>query len=151
MIEIERKFLVNEKFSNLDLKKLDCLDIRQWYISYDPTVRVRLSNNEAFLTIKGKGDIAKLEVENKIPQAHAFALLGLKRDSEIVKKRYLFPFQGYVWEIDVFEGDNTGLVVAEIELDCEAELFPIPDFIDREVSSDKSYSNAALAKKARRS
>lgn len=149
MLEIERKFLIKDKAA-LNLTGLQCYEIKQWYISFEPVVRVRIRDNEAFLTIKGKGAVSKLEVENSIPMADAVSLLSLKKGSEVTKKRYIYPMGNFKWEIDVFEGDNEGLIIAEIELKSEDEKFPEPDFIGTEVSYDSKYSNASLAKYPRR-
>jgi len=149
MLEIERKFLVKD-LSTVNLSVLRCLNITQWYISFDPVVRVRISDDTAYLTIKGKGAVSKLEIEHTIPLADAVDLMELQKGSKVRKKRYIYPHEGRDWEIDVFEDDNQGLILAEIELDDEHEKFPKPSFIGREVSFSKGYSNASLAKKPRK-
>lgn len=145
MIEIERKFLVKK---NHDLSfRSQFIDIKQWYISFDPVVRVRIADEDAYLTIKGKGTISKLEIEHAIPLREAKALMQLKKGAVISKRRFLYEYKKHLWEIDVFSGANQGLIVAEIELKRKNEKFAKPDFVGKEISYDSSYSNASLARK----
>lgn len=144
--EIEHKFLVKSDAwrSGSDRGTL----IRQGYLSHDPdrTVRVRVAGSEAFLTIKGRAaGTRRLEFEYPIPVADATELLALCRGSLIEKTRFVVAHAGHTWEIDVFEGDNAGLLVAEIELENEGETFELPAWAGEEVSHDRRYSNASLA------
>jgi len=143
--EIERKFLV-------DPAQLPPLEnphiIRQGYIPTQgtATVRVRISNEEAFLTLKGRATgISRSEFEYPIPVADAEKMLSeLCARPLIEKKRYLVPYRGHTWELDIFEGENAGLIVAEIELSDENEVFEKPRWITEEISFDPRYRNANL-------
>jgi len=142
--EIERKFLV-------DTSKLPPLTepniIKQGYIpAQDTTVRVRLSDQKAFLTLKGKTKgLTRSEFEYAIPVDDAIKMLDeLCVKPYIEKKRYLIPYAGHTWELDIFEGENKGLVIAEIELSGEDEAFEKPDWVTQEVSHDPKYRNGRL-------
>jgi CYTH domain-containing protein len=146
-IEIERKFLVEG-----DAWRVGASPSRivQGFLSRDPEriVRVRLRDDEAFLTIKGKGSgLARVEVEVAIPAEEARQLLPLCLPPLIEKTRHLVTWAGHLWEIDEFYGDNAGLVVAEVELATEDEIFERPPWLGQEVSEDFRYSNAALSER----
>ena len=146
-IEIERKFLVEG-----DAWRVGASPSRivQGFLSRDPEriVRVRLRDGEAFLTIKGKGSgLARVEVEVAIPAEEARQLLPLCLPPLIEKTRHLVTWAGHLGEIDEFYGDNAGLVVAEVELAAEDEIFERPPWLGREVSEDFRYSNAALSER----
>ena len=146
-IEIERKFLVITD----DWKLLGSgVFMRQGYICSDPgrIVRVRIEGEHAALTIKGKIDgISRGEWEYPIPLDDALQLLDVLCEKPLIEKnRYRIPFGGFVWEVDEFFGENAGLVVAEIELESEAQSFAKPDWVGREVSFDRRYANANLFK-----
>jgi adenylate cyclase len=144
--EIERKFLV------IDECWRDGADtgrrIRQGYLNSEPacSVRVRVAGAQGYLNIKGATlGIQRPEFEYEIPLADACELLDLFcQGNEIDKHRYLVKVGEHVWEIDVFAGDNEGLVVAEIELSDPDEEFEKPDWVGKEVSDDKRYYNACL-------
>lgn len=142
MQEIERKFLIDLK--KINLKSLKKEKIIQGYLSTEPVIRVRVKNNKAFLTIKGPGQISRLELEYNIPIKDAKKLLKLT-NIKVEKIRYLYPFEGKIWEIDIFLGENKGLAIAEIELKSIKETFKKPDFILKEVSLESKFSNAQLA------
>ena len=144
--EIERKFLV-------DASKLPPLPspliIEQGYIPADgTTVRVRISNDKAFLTLKGKSKgITRLEFEYPIPLQEAKEMLhALCMQPFVQKKRYCIRHGAHRWELDIFEGENEGLIVAEIELSSEDEVFQKPEWVMQEVSDDPRYRNANLIK-----
>jgi CYTH domain-containing protein len=147
-IEIERKFLV-------DASKWAAADsgtrIVQGYLSSrtERVVRVRLSGGEARLTIKGPAEgNARAEYEYPIPPEDAREMLERLCERPFVDKtRYLEAFAGRTWEIDVFHGDNEGLVVAEIELEDEGAKVELPPWVSKEVSADRRYSNSNLAKR----
>ena len=146
-VEIERKFLVkNDDWKNLGTAVL----YRQGYISsdYQKIVRIRTAGEKAFLTIKSKSDgIKRMEYEYEIPFADGHELLETLCEPPIVEKtRTKIEWKGFLWEVDEFSGLNTGLVVAEIELPDENTIFEKPDWIGREVSEDKRYSNSNLIK-----
>jgi CYTH domain-containing protein len=142
-IEIERKFLVLKDKWSIDGRK--GMRLLQGYLSSEPTVRVRASESEAWLTIKSRMESLKRhEFEYAIPVEDARALLALCGDRILEKTRYDVEYDGHTWEIDVFHGANEGLVTAEIELDDKDEQFNLPPFIGDEVSSDPRYANSQL-------
>ena len=142
--EIERKFLVQGLTQDF-LSILNSISIRQFYISLEPVVRVRITDQGSFLTLKGKGVISKAEFEYSIPTPDAEQMANLRKGSDVIKKRYLYDYRNHLWEIDVFEGENAGLVVAEIELEHDDEEFEMPSFIATEVTATPGYSNANLS------
>jgi adenylate cyclase len=146
--EIERKFLLrsDEWRSNVTESRR----IAQGYLSRDleRTVRVRITGENAFMTIKGKTEgISRTEIEFPLPLETAQNLLPLCFQPLIDKIRHLVPLDGHLWEIDEFHGSNTGLIVAEIELEAEDTAFARPDWLGEEVSHDFRYSNASLSER----
>jgi adenylate cyclase len=146
-VEIERKYLVlQEKWDNL--VKPEGLFFRQGYLLTDPkkTIRVRLAPNTGYLTLKGLSvGASRPEFEYEIPIEEAKELLDNFAVAEIEKIRYKIIFEDKVWEIDEFLGNNSGLMIAEIELTSEAEQFILPDFIGEEVTGDEKYYNSSLS------
>ena len=146
--EIERKFLV---VGNAWHEATNGRRYRQGYLSTDSecTVRVRVVGTEGFLTIKGRTRGAtRAEYEYPIPVEEADALLdNLCLRPLIEKVRYAIPYQGLVWEVDEFLGDNAGLVVAEVELESETQSIVKPDWVGTEVTDDPRYYNANLVHK----
>ena len=142
--EIERKFLIHkELFKPKDEGEL----IAQGYLSDDPTIRVRIKKDRGFLTIKSKTiGISRNEYEYEIPKNDAEELLKICEPSIIVKRRYIIEEKNSCWEVDIFEGDNEGLIIAEIELKSEEEEFYKPNWIAEEVSFDEKYFNSNLSK-----
>ena len=144
-IEIERKFLVrNDHWSGLGTP----VHYAQGYLVADGlrTVRVRIAGEDGYLTIKGKTQgMSRLEFEYPIPVNEAFELLNLCPIPVIEKYRTKVLFGGKTWEIDEFEGENKGLVIAEIELKSEDEPFELPSWIGEEVTGDLKYYNSRLA------
>lgn len=149
MIEIERKFLV---LSTVFLKEAYNENrIVQAYLSSNPerTVRVRIKDNKGFLTIKGKGNesgTTRLEWETQIPLEEAEKLLLICEDGSIEKIRYEVQVGKHLFEVDVFTGQNEGLVLAEIELITEDENFEKPHWLGIEVTGDERFYNAYLSK-----
>lgn len=144
-LEIERKFLVcTARLGSLENGE----HIRQGFIATaDLTaVRVRTAGERAWLTIKGENKGAvRLEFEYAIPINHAQKILDqLCSGPAISKTRYRRQFRGYEWEIDVFHGENSGLVVAEVELRSERDEPELPDWVLEEVTSDPRYYNVNL-------
>ena len=144
-IEIERKFLVKNNNWQRDTKGTD---YHQGYLSTDSsrTVRVRLEGKLGKITIKGKKiGIAGDEFEYLIPAKEAKYLLDkLCKKPTIKKKRYKITFAGLVWEVDVFEGKNKGLVIAEVELTSAEQIIKLPDWVGKEVTQDRRFRNANL-------
>lgn len=142
--EIERKFLVD-----IDAWHPQGAGVTfvQGYLSSHKqrVVRVRLEGKSAKLTVKGPtSGVTRAEFEYDIPLDDALAMLRLCERPLIEKVRHTETHGGKSWEIDVFAGDNTGLVLAEIELASEDETFAVPDWAIREVSADPRYYNANL-------
>lgn len=143
-IEIERKFLV----CGTDWRAGPSTLFRQGYLNRDKqrTVRVRIAGDRAYLTIKGiSSGAACAEFEYEIPLADAEQLLSLCDGPLIEKTRYVVPHAGMLWEVDEFHGANSGLIVAEIELQAAAQQFDKPAWVGREVTGDKRYFNSSLA------
>ncbi len=145
--EIERKFLLR---NDLWRKNAQGILLRQGYILSDPrrTVRIRICNNSGFITIKGlaKG-IERPEFEYEIPLEDADFLLSHICETPILEKiRYKIEYDGFIWEVDEFLGENSGLFVAEIELASDDQVFPKPPWIGKEVTGSKRYFNSSLVK-----
>lgn len=143
--EIERKFLIDlEKIGSLN----DGTIIKQGYISTkdNTVVRVRLAGSKAYLTLKGENKgVTRLEFEYEIPVGDALEMIDALCNGPVVEKaRYLVVHSGHTWEVDIFDGDNKGLVVAEIELESEDEAFDLPHWVTTEVSGDVRYYNSSL-------
>jgi len=146
-IEIERKFLVDPEEWR-QLSKPGGTYYKQGYIVNDAhrTVRVRIAGEQAYLTIKGiTSGISRKEYEYAIPVEDAVELLENFAVSLIEKKRYCINFAGKLWEIDEFAGDNEGLIMAEIELEHEADEFEVPGWVTTEVTGDMRYYNSVLS------
>lgn len=148
-MEIERKFLVTGDFRPYATSRHR---IVQGYISARSgrTVRIRLYDDNAFLTIKGPsfdGGLSRHEFEYAIPKEDAPALLALCEGGIIDKTRWLIPAGERTFEVDEFHGDNQGLVVAEIELGDADEQFPRPEWLGEEVTGQRRYYNSQLREK----
>lgn len=145
-VEIERKFLVDPARWTAQGAGVP---YRQGYLSTvrERVVRVRIAGNTAFITIKGLTEnISRLEFEYPIPLADAAALLDRLCQRPLVEKtRYQQRVGDHDWSVDVFHGDNDGLILAEIELSSETETFQRPSWIGQEVSEDPRYYNANLS------
>ena len=142
-VEIERKFKVNDSFRPTTVG----IEMAQGYLSRDPsrTVRIRTTGIQGFLTIKGETHGAsRCEYEYEIPPDEAQELLALCDEPLVEKTRYVENYAGHVWEVDVFHGANEGLIVAEIELTSETEMFALPAWAGADVTGLKRYYNAAL-------
>lgn len=144
--EIERKFLVN-----LDLWQppANGVKIMQCYLARTEgmTLRLRLADDKAFLTLKGATrGISRSEFEYAIPRQDALDMLKeFPVSASVCKTRYYEQVGNHRWEVDIFEGANAGLAVAEIELESADEKFELPEWVTGEVSSDRRYRNAYLA------
>lgn len=144
--EIEHKYLVNH-----DLWKQVVPDaskaVKQGYLSASAvsSVRVRVLGDQGFVTIKGKStNASRLEYEYEIPLTDAEEMLAKFCSEDIVKTRHYVQHGPHTWEVDEFHGLNSGLIVAEIELNSVDEHYELPAWIDRDVTTDKRYSNARL-------
>lgn len=145
--EIERKFLVRNSDWQSSVAKT--VKIKQGYIAVNEqcAIRIRISDAEATLNIKSAGlSIARKEYEYPIPVVDAEEMLErFCPDQFIEKTRYYVGHETDVWEVDVFEGSNQGLVIAEIELESEEQSVTLPDWVGMEVSGDAKYLNNNLA------
>lgn len=147
--EIERKFLVKEGFKQYAFTHTR---ITQGYLSSVPEriVRVRINGERGFITIKGISNLSgmsRYEWEKEIPVNEARELLTLCEPGIIDKTRYLVQVGKFTFEVDEFYGENEGLVIAEVELSTEEELFDTPIWLGKEVTGDRRYFNSKLAKK----
>ena len=146
-VEIERKFLVADESWRESATSAPA--IMQGYLAATPraTVRIRVRGEEAFLTIKGAtSEVTRSEFEYPIPLHDAAAMLRELAQGPIIEKvRHIVPVGDHQWEVDVFAGDNEGLVVAEIELGDPGEGFAMPGWAGTEVSDDPRYFNVNLA------
>lgn len=146
--EIERKFIVKGNSWKKDVIKEKSLEQGYIFSSENKSLRIRIANNKAFLTIKGKTEgISRDEFEYEIPKTDAQSLLKKYCDNNpILKKRYYLMIEGNEWTIDEFFGQNKGLVLAEIELESENQEINLPEWIEKEVSYDNRYFNTHLSK-----
>lgn len=148
MLEIERKFAV--KSTNFLANAKESYKITQGYLNTDKnrTVRVRIKGNKGFITVKGISSadgLSRFEWEKEINIKDAEALLLLCEDFVIDKTRYIIPFDAVVFEVDVFEGANKGLVVAEVELESTEQQFEKPEWLGEELTGDERFYNAYLS------
>lgn len=147
MQEIERKFLVSKdgKFKTMASSHSH---IQQGYMQCKgATVRIRLRDDKAYLTIKGpsrNGGLSRYEFEREIPVADAQEMMGLCHGGVVDKTRWLVPFEGHLFEVDEFHGANEGLLFAEVELKDEAETFLRPSFLGPEVTGNRHFYNSHL-------
>ena len=149
--EIERKFLVAGDYKS---EAYAAVRITQGYLSRVPerVVRIRIKGDKGFITIKGTANdtgLSRYEWEKEIPLADAQSLLKLAEPGVIDKTRHLIKNTDgkHTWEVDEFHGDNEGLIMAEIELESESDLFDKPSWLGKEVTGDKRYYNAFLSEK----
>lgn len=152
-VEIERKFLV----SGSDWRRSTAghARIRQAYLPTEPglSLRIRLKDDaHATLTLKARDtELRRQEFEYSIPVPDAEALMALRRGSVVEKTRHTIPWQDLTWEIDVFSGENAGLIIAEIELRHEREHFAFPRWLGEDVTGQPQYYNHSLAERPFRS
>jgi adenylate cyclase len=146
--EIERKFLVKGRFRHLAIKNVR---IRQSYLSIDPkrTVRLRISGEKAVMTVKSDApadSFSRMEWEFEIPPVDAEEMMKICIPGKIDKTRYYIPCEKHTYEVDVFHDKNEGLVIAEIELSSEFEVFEKPEWLGEEVTGNPAYNNSNLIK-----
>jgi len=143
--EIERKFLLSNDAWRALAQRRQAMS--QGYLagSERVSVRVRIAGDEAHLNVKSGGLVAsRLEYEYAIPVAEARELLTLCPGPLIEKTRHYVDFGGFEWEVDEFGGANSGLIVAELELDSEDQVFPRPAWLGKEVTHLRRYYNVSL-------
>tara|TARA_B110001469_G_C9598385_1_gene297206 strand:- start:689 stop:1159 length:471 start_codon:yes stop_codon:yes gene_type:complete len=144
-LEIERKFLIKDDSWKEDANK--GTSIKQGYLNSkaERTVRIRIYGDNGVLTVKARRkNLSRKEFEYQIPLKDAFDMLNMCEKPIIEKTRFLISKNNSTWEIDVFEGINEGLIVAEIELTSEEESFDSPSWLGEEVSLDSKYYNSSL-------
>lgn len=145
--EIERKFLVKSDHWQTGIVRTR--SIKQGYLANtdECSIRVRVSGQDGYISVKSAGlDIARKEYEYPIPLSDADEMLDrFCGGNKIEKIRHHIEYMGHEWEVDVFEGDNQGLVVAEVELGTVDEEVSLPGWIGIEVSGDPRYLNSNLA------
>jgi adenylate cyclase len=142
--EIERKFLITGE----GWRQSNSVRLSQGYLNRDKhrTVRIRIAGDKAFLTVKSVTQGAtRAEFEYGIPVADAREMLRFSDGPCIEKNRHTIAHDGFKWEIDEFLGENTGLIMAEIELTSEDQAFTRPAWLGREVTHDSRYYNSNLA------
>ncbi len=149
MIEIERKFLVTSQAFKTEAYKQT--RIVQGYLNSHKsrTVRVRLKGKRGYLTIKGvasSNGLSRFEWEKEIDNKEAESLLKICESGVIDKIRYEVRLKNHTFEVDEFFGENVGLVIAEVELNTEDEVFEIPEWLGEEVTGDIKYYNSQLTK-----
>jgi adenylate cyclase len=146
--EIERKFLVLEDRWSQVRQGVVGVRYCQGYIPTlnHQTVRLRIAGDQGYLTLKGPTvNLSRSEFEYPIPTADAAAMLEQFCQQPLIDKvRYKIPYQGLVWEVDEFAGDNHGLILAEVELEAVDQPVPLPDWVGQEVSGDRRYYNSYL-------
>ena len=146
-LEIERKFLVHKHLWDVYEKGVGEYTY-QGYLSTDPNscVRIRLNTYSAKIAIKGQtNNITRKEYEYDIPHHDGIIMLETMCKYKLSKIRYKFFYMTKFWDVDVFLNENSGLIIAEVELNSENETFELPPFIDKEVSDDVRYYNLNLA------
>ena len=145
-MEIERKFLT--KHIPFDITAYPYKQISQAYISFSPTIRIRQSDEAYILTVKGKGHLAREEFELPLTKEDYDRLSMKTEGTPVIKKRYLVPVDGGLTaEVDIYEGELTGLMTTEVEFPSleEAERFVAPDWFGKDVSEEKAYKNTSLS------
>jgi adenylate cyclase len=146
-LEIERKFLVLNDDWRATVER--ATPIRQGYFCRTPLMcaRIRVLGDQGFITIKSEhGSLVRHEFEYEIPKPDAIEMINrFCIEPIIAKTRHSVTYHGNLWTIDVFEGANTGLVVAEVELTDAAQSVALPPWAGADVTSDKRYGNANLA------
>jgi adenylate cyclase len=146
--ETERKFLVKGEFMHLAVREINII---QAYLlrDTDKTVRLRVADNEGFLTIKSRirpDSITRNEWEFPVGLSDVKEIMSTCLPGRIIKTRYLIPSGKHIFEVDVFHDKNEGLIIAEIELSSEDELFEKPDWLGEEVTGKPEYYSSNLAK-----
>jgi len=145
--EVEKKYLLtDDSWKNFVVGKSA---LRQGYIakSNDCLVRIRISEKKAWITVKGKQvSFTRPEFEYQIPVSDAEELLkDFSSGNQIIKTRFFLEYQGNEWIVDVFEEENSGLVIAEVELESETTDYVLPPWVGKDVTTDFRYTNSNLA------
>ncbi len=144
--ETEHKYLIDTALWQKVVPDIS-VRIRQGYLlpGTGTTVRVRTKGDKGFITVKGTAEGAtRAEYEYEIPFSDAVEMLTHLCSAIIEKTRYVVMVDGHLWEVDVFEGDNAGLVIAEIELENEDVIYTLPEWVKEDVTADMRYMNSSL-------
>jgi adenylate cyclase len=144
--EIERKFLVSGDAWRTAVAER--VSLHQGYLAVDNgnTVRIRLADHRAWLTVKGPAAGARrTEFEYAVPPDDALTLLALCGNRVVDKTRSRVPNAGHIWEVDEYEGPNAGLITAEVEMATESEEVQLPSWLGAEVTGDRRFDNASLS------
>ena len=149
-LEIERKFLVRSEAYKVQASTQTTM--AQGFLNTHPerTVRVRIVGDKGFLTVKGASNasgVSRFEWEHQIPHGEAVNLIDLCEGSIVQKIRYRVNFQGHIFEVDEFLGENVGLTVAELELEHEDQRYGRPSWLGKEITGQTKYYNSQLALK----
>lgn len=145
-MEIERKFTIKKLPENLDRYPFHIIE--QAYLNTDPVIRIRREDDTYYLTYKGKGLMAREEYNLPLNRPSYEHLLPKADGNIISKKRWLIPCAPYTIELDIFEAPFSPLIIAEVEFPTieEANTFSVPDWFDRDVTTDPAYHNSTLSK-----
>lgn len=146
--EIERKFLVNSAFKHLAIRKIKIIQ-RYILIDSEKTIRLRIADDDAIITIKSKpqpNSLVRSEWEIPVSLSDALEIMNICLPGKIDKTRYLVPAGQHIFEVDVFHDKNEGLIIAEVELASETEQFEKPEWLGEEVTGKPEYYNANLIK-----
>ena len=144
-MEIERKFLCNKPDFELSCYKK--ANIVQYYVSTEPVIRIRKSDDSFFLTIKSKGSVARQELEMEISEKEFDNLVKLTDKPPVSKTRYFIPLENSLTaELDIYNGSLSGLFTVEVEFESieDAESFTPPEWFGNDVSEDNRYKNSSL-------
>ena len=147
-LEIERKFLIRD--TSWRAAATGSVPIMQGYFSRTPLLRarIRIYGDKGFITLKSEpGVLVRHEYEYEIPHDDAVEMIKqFSLEPIITKRRYDVPYEGVVWAVDVFDGANTGLVIAEAELKSPDQVLAVPPWAGQEVTNDRRYGNSNLAR-----
>lgn len=153
-IEIERKFLISGEKANYYIEKanskeLDSHEIEQAYLTTDPVIRVRKSDDDYYLTYKGKGLMSREEYNLPLTKESYNILLSKADGNVISKQRILIPYDKYLIELDIFKPPFDYIKMAEVEFDSEeeAEAFVKPEWFLEEVTNNREYHNSVMSRK----
>lgn len=146
-IEIERRFLLANEDWRQAAAAPKLLSQGYFCVEKECTIRVRIAEGRAWLTLKGYlSDVSRSEFEYEIPVAHARQMMETMCSFRLEKRRYEVEYQGFVFEVDEYSGENAPLIVAELELPSEQTDFPRPDWLGEEITSDARFTNAYLSR-----
>ena len=146
-MEIERKYLINEKDLPKDYETFKYHQIEQAYLCTEPVVRIRKSDDKYYMTYKSKGLMVREEYNLPLTEESYYHLREKADGIIITKKRYLIPYEKYTIELDIFEGEHKGIILAEVEFETEEEAneFAAPKWFGEDVTFSNNYHNSVLS------